>query len=412
MALKFNRLTRPAIRGMEPGQRINEHGVTVEKQANADVRYTVNVMVDGQRIHRVVGRESEGVTREQAERYIEKVRTEAREGRLDLPQGRKLHRSFEEGAEEYLRRLEASGGKDLINKRRHLRQHLIPYFGKTRLDKISEFELRKYRKQKSGDGMAHASINRHMATLLHMMNRAASKDWGWIKPEAKPGVPRVKEARKKINILSPEQADRLMSAATADQDGYIWLFVLFGLNTAMRHTEILERRFDEIDWDSCRIWIDKAKAGEREQPITSSLRDALLRQREMVDDQAGWIFPSRTASAKTPHRRSMAKQFIRIVERAGMIPAQCTPHIMRHTAITRLVKANVDLATIKAISGHKTLSMILHYSHVHGVHVDDAISVLDTGYSGAITPELHTSGKLVESSKLRVVPQLGAKSAA
>jgi hypothetical protein len=47
-------------------------------------------MVDGQRIHRVIGRESDGTTRTQAEDFIEKVRTEARHGRLNLPKGRKM----------------------------------------------------------------------------------------------------------------------------------------------------------------------------------------------------------------------------------------------------------------------------------------------------------------------------------
>ena len=37
----------------------------------------------GQRIHRVVGRESEGTTRTQAEEFIEKVRRDARDGRLN-----------------------------------------------------------------------------------------------------------------------------------------------------------------------------------------------------------------------------------------------------------------------------------------------------------------------------------------
>ncbi len=126
MSLRFQRLTRPAVRAMQPGERINEHGVGAERQSNGDTRYSINVMVDGQRIHRVVGRDSEGVTREQAERLIEKLRTQAREGRLDLARGRKLHRTFAEAAAEYIEQLEAGGGKNLKPKRRHLRQHLIP----------------------------------------------------------------------------------------------------------------------------------------------------------------------------------------------------------------------------------------------------------------------------------------------
>lgn len=111
MALRFSRLTRTAVRGLEAGQSVQEHAITARKLANGDVRYSINVMADGQRIHRVIGCQSDGVTREQAERAIETIRTKAREGRLDLPKGRKVHRTFAEAAVEYLLRLEESGGK-------------------------------------------------------------------------------------------------------------------------------------------------------------------------------------------------------------------------------------------------------------------------------------------------------------
>ena len=61
MALRFSRLDRPAIRRLRPGERITEHGIIAEQLANGDLRYSVNVMVDGLRIHRVIGKASDGV---------------------------------------------------------------------------------------------------------------------------------------------------------------------------------------------------------------------------------------------------------------------------------------------------------------------------------------------------------------
>ena len=84
---------------------MTEHGISFERIESGDGVFSVNVMVDGHRIHRVIGRESEGVTRSQAEQFIEKVRSEAREGRLSLPAGRKTHMSFSEAAKKYLSRL-------------------------------------------------------------------------------------------------------------------------------------------------------------------------------------------------------------------------------------------------------------------------------------------------------------------
>jgi site-specific recombinase XerD len=68
-----------------------------------------------------------------------------------------------------------------------------------------------------------------------------------------------------------------------------------------------------------------------------------------------------------------------------------TPHILRHTAITGLVKAGVDLPTIQRISGHKTLAMVLRYTQLTDDHIDDSVAKLDSAFSDAITPELHTA---------------------
>ncbi len=59
MAIKFTHLTRPAIRKLQAGARITEHGITAEGLPDGDVRYSINIMVDRQRIHRVIGRATE-----------------------------------------------------------------------------------------------------------------------------------------------------------------------------------------------------------------------------------------------------------------------------------------------------------------------------------------------------------------
>ena len=409
MALKFSRLTRPAIRAMRAGERINEHGVGAERQNNGDTRYSINVMVDGQRIHRVVGRESEGVTREQAERLIEKLRTEAREGRLNLVRGRKLHRTFAEAAEEYIRQLETGGGKNLKPKRRHLRQHLVPYFGPQRADELKDFALKQYRKKRIEAQASQATVNREMATLSHMMKSGVK--WKWWGAERVPVIEKENEPRKPITILSNVQTSALMTAALQDQDGRLWLFVAFGLNTAMRHREIVGVRYDQINFDTRRVFIPDAKAGEREQPITAALADSLRRQRIMEADSDGWVFPTLIPrQSNNGHRTSMARPFSRAVVRAGLDPDKVTPHTMRHTAITRLVKAGVDLPTIQKISGHKTLSMVLRYVHIHGKHIDAAISKIDTGYLGMFSPELHATPVHKEAAKGVIVAISSAKS--
>ena len=399
MALKFARLTRPAIRALLAGEKLAEHGITVERLATGDTRYSINVMVDGARLHRVVGRESDGVTREQAERLIERLRTEAREGRLSLAPGRKLHLSFSEAADAYIKRLEETDGKNIAAKRQHIRDRLKPHFGKLRIDRLTDFSVKQYRKKRIEEAGSPATINRELATLSHMMKSALT--WRWIKADSVPPIAKTAEDQRPMFVLDETQAQALMTAAVADQDGLTWLFVAFGLNTAMRHREILRARFDQIDPKALRIFVPLAKAGSRDQPITSALAAMLATQRKMVKDPDGWIFPADVKQkSRAPHRSRMARQFARAAVRAKLNPEVVTPHTMRRTAITKLITAGIDLPTVQRISGHKTLTMVLRYFHALGGHVDKAASVLDFGFAGTVTPKIHTPGTQLASGAL------------
>jgi hypothetical protein len=90
MTRTFGRITRTRIRALQPGERLTEQGITFERLVNGDGLFSVNIMVDGRRVHRNIGRESDGVTRTTAEEFVSKVRHDAREGRLHLPKRRKV----------------------------------------------------------------------------------------------------------------------------------------------------------------------------------------------------------------------------------------------------------------------------------------------------------------------------------
>jgi len=380
MSLRFSRLDRLATRKLRSGEKITEQGITVERLADGDLRYSVNVMVDGRRIHRVIGKESDGVTRTQCEEFIQSAKSQARAGRLSLPKGRKLALSFGAAADTYIKMLDEGGGKNVAIKRRHLRMYLKPFFGAMRLDAVTSFALDRYKKKRIEAGAANGTINRELATLSHLFSTAV--EWKWL--DKRPcRLQMLEESQGRIIALNDDQCAALMRAGVESADPYCWLFVAFGLNTAMRHSEILAARFDQMDFDKLRLFVPDAKAGHRAQPITPELAEMLRAEREMRDDREGWIFPSPHNDSRTGHRARMDNAFRDAVIRADLDHAVVTPHVMRHTAITALVQAGVDLPTIQKISGHKTLAMVLRYAHVHGQHIDRAIEAI-----GRTIPEL------------------------
>ena len=378
MSKSFNKLTRPNIRKALLGESINEHGITFQRQDDGDGRYTVNIMVDGQRIHRAIGNESDGVTRQQAEDYIQKVRTEAREGRLNLPKGRKLTLGFKKAAEKYLEMLRQEGGKDIKSKTNRLKCHLKPFFGDKPLAKISTFDIERYKKQRLKENAAKGTINRELAALSHLFSKGI--EWKWIihNPAT---IKRLKEDAGRITYLTTEQIDRLIRAAMSDRFEQLYPFIVIGLETSLRRSEILSIRIKDIDLEKQVIYIPRSKTGAREQPITCHLVDFLQGYIEAAPDEQEWFFPS--AKSKAGHTVSVEKPWRRVVVAAGLDPTQVVRHTLRHTAITHLVQAGVDLPTVKRISGHKTLSMVERYSHQNGEHIRAAMDKLENRYRRA-----------------------------
>jgi len=331
-------------------------------------------MVDGQRIHRVIGKESENTTRSQAERFVERTRTEAKEQRLALPKGRKLHLTFSGAADLYLAKLKETGGKDYDNNEQHLRLHLTPYFGAMRLDRLSRFTLDKYRRHCIEKGLSSATVNRTLATYRRMARRLL--DWEVIERPL-PSVIISREQNRREYVLSDSEVEALKSAALSDSNSYVWLFLLVGLNTSLRHSEILAARFENLDSERRRLRV-KVKGGRwREQPLTKTITDILLREHEMADDEQEWIFPSKTSRAG--HIESMKTAFRRIVVAARLDPVKITPHTLRHSAITYLSESGADIPTIKEFSGHRSLEMVMRYAHARDKQVDAALDRLEKG---------------------------------
>jgi hypothetical protein len=106
MARKFSRLTRAATKQLLPGSTISEHSITFAHDAKGDGVFTIYILVADARIHRVVGRESDGTTRTHAQQFIEEQRSNARDDRLSLLKRRKLHMA--------LRLAATSGSKGLM----------------------------------------------------------------------------------------------------------------------------------------------------------------------------------------------------------------------------------------------------------------------------------------------------------
>jgi len=219
---------------------------------------------------------------------------------------------------------------------------------------------------------SNGTINRELAVISHLLNKAV--EWNWISSKMVKIV-LLPENYQEKRYLTPDEIAEVKKQASSDVNQYISLFIDIGFDTGMRKSEILAIRIDDISVNRRCIYIPQAKAGAREQPITQRLALILdTKIKKKVEGQE-WLFPS--LKSRTGHVVNLDKAFRRVVAAAGLDNEEVVRHTMRHTAVTHLVQAGVDLPTVMKVSGHKTMAMILRYAHQNSGHVEDAMDKLE-----------------------------------
>lgn len=381
----FAKLTRPAMRALSAGASISEHGVIYTRLTNGDGRWSVNVMVAGARHHQVVGLESEGYTRTQAEEVVARLKAQKRSaahGVAGSKQG--APKTVRAAAADYLAFLRAHDGKDIDTKEMRFREHLTPHLGAKSVARLTEDDWAAYVAARKGEGAGPATINRERSALLHMLNTMRRRR----QLAAVPILERQREPAGKLVYLSPDEAQSLLVAAAEDQSEHAHLFVMIALYSGIRHTPILSLRARDVDADRRILWIGKDKAGRREQPIPSVLAKylAAVVKRLNPDDL---LFASKRAKSGRVYQINSI--FARCVERA-QIAKHCTPHTMRHTMASNAAHAGLDAATIQAMGGWKTRAMAERYTHA--ASMQDAMAALEHRLVKRKTsPKLHGASR-------------------
>tara|TARA_Y100001968_G_scaffold318565_1_gene348944 strand:- start:85 stop:624 length:540 start_codon:yes stop_codon:yes gene_type:complete len=156
---------------------------------------------------------------------------------------------------------------------------------------------------------------------------------------------------KAFRRISAVQQEKLLSECLKSGRNDIYLIVLTALRTGLRRSEILSLYWKDIDLDEKLITVHKTKNGHhRTVPITNDLLKAFSKFLKSEEDR---VF---TLSAN-----AVRLAFDRIRQKAEMNEVRF--HDLRHEAISFFFEMGLTVPEVAMISGHRTLSMLMRYSH-------------------------------------------------
>lgn len=181
----------------------------------------------------------------------------------------------------------------------------------------------------------------------------ARREWGININNPVALVARPKNPQGRSRILDENETNALFEALRPIGRRSIWMLPLvkLALETAMRRSELLGLRWDDIDLQKRTIFLRLTKNGSsRTVPLSTHAIQILT---EMPRNLDGRVFP-------VTHE-VVSQAFNRARKQAGVKNVRF--HDLRHMAITRLAEKLPNLIELSAVSGHKSLSMLKRYYH-------------------------------------------------
>ena len=222
-------------------------------------------------------------------------------------------------------------------------QLLREEFTNLALTELSGSVLKNWAKNQDKVGYAANTIRLKLAIISNLYT-VARKLWGMghlDNPVQAMRLPKVQNARE--NRILPEDEARLLERA----DPMMQRVITLGIETGMRRSEMLGLHWEDILGD--RIRLRETKNGSpRVVPLSSRARAALSPR------GVGKVFPH--------HPDTISHRFQDLCQQAGLTGLRF--HDLRHEAVSRFFEKGLSHVEVMSISGHKTMSQLLRYTHL------------------------------------------------
>jgi site-specific recombinase XerD len=186
--------------------------------------------------------------------------------------------------------------------------------------------------------------------------------------------PKVKGPRRKLPVvLSEREVRRLL--ATPEGDSVLGLRdrallqILYG--TGIRASECASLREQDVDLAEKTVRVCGKGGHERTLPLNDAVVETLAAYRNARGPAAreAPFFVSRLRRAMT---RGTVYERVRTLARRARLPQRLSPHRLRHTFATHLMRAGVGLVTLRDLLGHRQLTSTQLYLHVTAQELRDA----------------------------------------
>ncbi|MBA7522556.1 Tyrosine recombinase XerD [subsurface metagenome] len=192
-----------------------------------------------------------------------------------------------------------------------------------------------------------------------------------------------------IKTINESEINKLLSF-THQRSTRDYTMILLALMTGLRVSEIVGLYIEDFSpfGDISTILTVPERIGKygkkREIPINTEIRDILFKFLDLKEERSEPTHPnSYLFVSRYSHKPLSNRDFQRIVKECSIlsIGRSITPHVLRHTFATRLLK-HTNLRVIQELLGHSSIQTTQIYTHVNTEDSRLAIDMLTNQIPG------------------------------
>lgn len=163
--------------------------------------------------------------------------------------------------------------------------------------------------------------------------------------------------------LTDAEVSQLTDAAKANRYGHRdATMILVAYRHGLRVSELVDLRWDQIDFDHATLAVRRAKKGSPStHPIMGDELRALRRLQREQEPRSPFVFTSERGS------RFTTAGFARMVERTGEVAGlgfKAHPHMLRHACGFALANKGHDTRALQAYLGHRNIQHTVRYTEL------------------------------------------------
>ncbi len=227
-------------------------------------------------------------------------------------------------------------------------------------------------------GLAPATVKRRLACLRALFAWAERRGDIAASPFRTAEV-RIRLPKRLPRCLTAVELRRLFTARR-EASAPIALAILLLFTTGMRVAELTALRVGDIDLERRTLRVRGKGNRERQVFLTSS--EVVCELRAFLKDHGLHRASPTTPLLRTEVGGRMSTDRIRrglrrLAERAGLT-RRITPHMLRHSAATSLLKAGIDIRFVQRLLGHRSISTTEIYTHVSDERLKQAVLKANT----------------------------------